>query len=276
MSRNRQIAVLLTCHNRREKTLKCLDSLFLASLPENHEINVFLVDDGSVDGTANAVKAKFPKVKVIQGNGSLFWTKGMYLAWESAKNEYDFDFYLWLNDDTFIMQNALEILLADSILKQDQSIICGRCKSKQTDEITYGGYSLKNRGKIINNESLQLCDYFNGNIVLIPRSAFQTVGNLDSGFVHCLGDYDYGLRAKKMSVSSWVTAESIAICDNNILPKWCNPETSLKIRLKYFYTPLGAEPFKYFIYANRHFGFITAVKTFVSLHFRVLFPKIWV
>ena len=43
-----KIAAILTCHNRKEKTLACLHSLFSII----STIDVFLVDDGSTDGTS--------------------------------------------------------------------------------------------------------------------------------------------------------------------------------------------------------------------------------
>ena len=46
------ISVLMTCHNRRELTLKCL-GLLLSQIGE--DARVYLVDDGSTDGTAVAV-----------------------------------------------------------------------------------------------------------------------------------------------------------------------------------------------------------------------------
>jgi GT2 family glycosyltransferase len=117
-----QLAVLLTCHNRREKTLAALTSLFAQTVlqplsaqttaqsikqtyaqsnaqtrrPANMEttfisaelsiprLTVFLVDDGCTDGTAAAVAAHFPHVQIIQGSGQLFWNRGMRLAWQSA------------------------------------------------------------------------------------------------------------------------------------------------------------------------------------------------
>ena len=46
------IAVLLTCHNRKEKTVACLTELYNCTIPANYAFEVFLVDDGSTDGTA--------------------------------------------------------------------------------------------------------------------------------------------------------------------------------------------------------------------------------
>ena len=81
-----KIAILMTCHNRRETTLRCLESLALEKRVGvgQWKIDVFLVDDGSTDGTDEAVKATFPKVNVIRGTGNLYWAKGMELAWKTC------------------------------------------------------------------------------------------------------------------------------------------------------------------------------------------------
>ena len=94
-----KISVLLTCHNRKEKTLICLRKLFEQDV-RNVEFDVFLVDDGCTDGTAEAVREEFPKIHIIQGDGSLFWNRGMCLAWEEARKNGAHDAVLWLNDDT--------------------------------------------------------------------------------------------------------------------------------------------------------------------------------
>lgn len=44
------LAVLITVHNRKEKTLKCLQLLH-AQLPmEGYQVDIYLTDDGCTDG----------------------------------------------------------------------------------------------------------------------------------------------------------------------------------------------------------------------------------
>lgn len=78
------IAVLLTVHNRKEKTLCCLQNLFKQKIPNGYQIEVYLTDDGCTDGTPEAVHEQFPAVHIIKGDGSLFWNRGMYTAWDTA------------------------------------------------------------------------------------------------------------------------------------------------------------------------------------------------
>ena len=55
-----RITALLASHNRRPKTLACLSSYFAQEVPDDVTLSAVLVDDGSTDGTADAVRERFP------------------------------------------------------------------------------------------------------------------------------------------------------------------------------------------------------------------------
>lgn len=269
------IAVLITCHNRREKTLSCLHSLYNCALPDTHKLHIYLVDDQSTDGTSDAVKNEFPLVNIIQGNGKLFWNRGMHLAWETAAKANDFEFYLWLNDDTFLFQEALEKVLNAANSTENRAIIVASSSSKRTGELTYGG--LTRSGKKINPcDKLQETATFNGNCVLIPKFAYQKVGKLDPLFHHTLGDIDYGFRTKSNGIKSYVAPGFLAYCERHeTLAKWCLKEITFLERVKSLYSPLGLPPYYHFRYDLRHFGIVIAFKHFFSIHLRLLVPQLW-
>jgi len=271
------IAVLITCFNRKQKTLECLNSLFdQIWLNDSFFIEVFLVDDGSTDGTANAVAKDFPSVNIIKGDGNLYWNRGMHKAWSTASRKNKYDFYLWLNDDITLFKNAIVELLACYKLVGESSIICGSTCSKISGNFTYGG---KNQaGKpIVPDGAPRQCGVMNGNCVLISQDIFKTVGFIDPIFIHAIGDYDYGFRAQKKGYTIFTTRAYIAFCeDDTRLPKWCLQATPFKERLKSLYSPLGnSHPYYYFIYEKRHFGILTAIKHFFSIHLRVIRPSLW-
>lgn len=270
----KEIAVLITCHNRKEKTLACLAALYKCAIPQGYVFSVFLVDDGCTDYTAKAVSEKFPAVTIIKGNGKLYWNRGMRLAWSTAAIK-GFDYYLWLNDDTSLFKDGLIDLLAVIENKGNDIIVCGVTQSILSDTITYSGF--KNRMMVMPNGEIQACDSFNGNIVLIPNVVYQKVGNLDNKFSHSIGDLDYGLRAKKKGIDIYITTKAIAYCENNPqLPLWCRPEKPFLTRLKFLYSPLGySTPLEYFVYKRRHFGILIAIQHFFTIHLRLLFPKLW-
>ena len=73
-------------------------------------MKVYLVDDGSTDGTSEAVQQEWTDVQVIRGDGTLFWNHGMRRAFSEAVKG-DHPFYLWLNDDTILLEDSLTSLL---------------------------------------------------------------------------------------------------------------------------------------------------------------------
>jgi GT2 family glycosyltransferase len=248
----------------------------MSILPRGYSLDVFLVDDGSSDGTAYAVKQNFPQVNIITGNGQLFWNRGMHMAWQLAIQLYDYDYYLWLNDDTYIFQTALNELLLASDLNENKAIIVAATCSKVTGKTTYSGVNLKS-GLIHPEDKLVQVDTFNGNFVLIPKFVYKVVGNLDDFFHHSIGDYDYGLRAKRQNIKSYLAPGFLAYCESHDqMPKWCIPSIPFKQRLFSLYSPLGhCHPYHFFRYELRHFGLIVAVKHFFSIHLRLFFPTLW-
>jgi GT2 family glycosyltransferase len=272
MSGQKNIAVLLTCHNRKDKTLQCLDDLFhQQGLGIDFFLDVFLVDDGSTDGTAEAIKLKFPLVNIIQGDGNLYWNRGMHLAWKTAANTSDFDYYLWLNDDTFLFKDAIKTVL---ITKFDYGIVCGSTTSIKNDIISYGGFTKNQDRLVIPNGEYQSCDYLNGNCVLVSKKVFDLVGNLDPIFQHALGDFDYGLRAKKMGIALYVAPKFIGVCDTHPeLPKWMSASVKIKDRIKNLYSASsGCYPPEFFVYDKRHNGLLSAFFHYFTIHLRVMFP----
>lgn len=268
------IAIILTVHNRKDKTLYCLQNILRQQKQGKYDISIFLTDDGCTDGTAEAIRSTYPNVIIIQGDGTLFWNRGMYKAWEKASQTKDFDYYLWLNDDTTLLPNALTGLLDES-LKRPNSVIVGSTHSSSSPkETTYGGLF---SGRIIQpNGFLQKCQTFNGNIVLIPKSIFHQIGNLDWTYQHAIGDLDYGFMCTRAGKEIYVSSEFRGICDRNSLPpKWIRPDVPFKERWNNFYSPLGyGQPGPFFYYNKKHFGMLRAIKIYISNHFRLFFPWI--
>jgi len=271
-----KIAVLLTCFNRKAKTLKCLTNLYKQDgHKEQFSIDVYLVDDASTDGTFEAVHENFPEVNLIRGNGQLFWNRGMYTAWRAALDG-EYDYYMWLNDDTILFNDAILELLSCSKLVIKACLVCGATSSEITNEFTYGG-ATKEGVSIIPNGEIQRCDIINGNCILVSNAAVKLAGILDPIYLHANGDHDYGLRLLKLGGVIITTRKYIANCERNTyLPKWCYSSTPFLERMKVLYSPLGnSHPVYFFIYEKRHFGFLTAIKHFLSIHLRVLMPSLW-
>lgn len=272
----KQIAVLLTVFNRKFQTLQCLENLFKQDTPEGYNIKVYLTNDGCTDGTPQAVQEKFPSVKIIQGDGNLFWNRGMWTAWNCASKENDYDFYLWLNDDTYLYKDSILRLLTESSKFGDKNVIVGStCAVGNKDKITYGGWGENGLYKdiSINHE----CGAINGNIVMIPKYSFDKLGMNDPYFRHAAGDTDYGLRAKENGLPCITAIGIYGECNLHDRPTvWMDPSQPFRKRWKNFMSPLGNNPFEFFYFKRKHFGLFKACVTFCTMWIHFLLPWFWI
>jgi GT2 family glycosyltransferase len=273
---NLSISVLITCHNRKDKTLECLRLLFLQNgINNDFNIKVFLVDDGSTDGTSEAIANQFSEVRIIQGNGNLFWNRGMHLAWGVASKESNPDFYLWLNDDVELEANAILVLLNNSKINALE-IINGPTYWGDEKYTTYSGYD-ENNHLLFPNGRKQICSYFNGNIVLVSKNVFKILGNLEYTYRHGLGDFDYCYRANKIAIKLYMAPQHLGKCEgNNKIKGFLDHSIPIIRRLQLLYHPLsGASPLEFWLLAFRKAGVLSALKYLISIHFKVLFPKLF-
>lgn len=266
------VAVLLTVHNRRETTLRCLRAFSACERPEGMRFDLFLTDDGSTDGTAEAVRAEFPAVEIISGDGNLYWCRGMVAAWEAAAAREDYGAYLWLNDDTFLYPDALTHLFASADRHPD-AVIVGPVRSAVTGEFSYGGRA-RQHPMPPEGEEKQV-PLFDGNIVLVPASVYHRFGMLDRRFSHAMGDTEYGARIFHKGGRIWQTAEYLGTCERHErMDDWCNPEVPLRKRWKALHSPRGCNPREFFLY-DRHNGIPVAMFHYCGIYLRTLFPSWW-
>jgi GT2 family glycosyltransferase len=221
-----RVVAVLTCFNRKALTLACLQALAVTASRAGVQPEAVLVDDASPDGTAAAVRERFPWVEVIEGSGSLFWNRGMHLAFGHAMQR-GADFYLWLNDDTQLVPDALPSLLAQAaeLERRDgrPAIVSGASAEPGSRTISYGGRVATSRLRPFKfelvwseNEALP-CTALEGNCVLVPQRVAARVGNLDPAFEHAMGDTDYGLRALRAGFGLYVGKGVAGHCSPNSL-----------------------------------------------------------
>ncbi len=259
------VAVLVCCHNRREKTLACLTALFANRLPQGLTLSVILVDDGSTDGTGAYIRDQFPMVEILKGDGNLYWNRATHWAFARAM-EIGFDVYLWLNDDTILFPAAVSSLvrtLREVREKGRPGIVTGSTRDPVKNILTYGGLIANNRLRpfrytLLEPQSEVLeCHTMNGNCVLIPHEVAAIVGNLESRFSHALGDMDYGLRARKAGFKIFVIPGYVGICGRNaVAGTFKDRSLPLRERLRKVMQPKGLPPDVWLLFTRRHAGIL--------------------
>jgi GT2 family glycosyltransferase len=277
------IAVLLTTYNRKQKTISCLESLQRQKLSEGVILNTFLTDDASSDGTAEAVKYTFPSVNIFRGSGSYFWAGGMRNSWKEALSS-NADYYLLLNDDTVLTENAISILLGNSDMprKKNQipAICIGSTMDENTGKISYGGRGLNSRiiwssGQLISSKIEYVpCDIANANIMLVPAEIVEKIGILSNTYTHGLADYDYTLRAKKAGFNVVVAPGFLGTCVDDHGKNWKSTNTTLKERIAYLKSPKGLAYKEYLQFIKDHFP-LSYPSAFFKLWIKTFFPVVW-
>jgi GT2 family glycosyltransferase len=242
--RPKQIAVLITCFNRKETTLSCLRALAEQELPPGYAVRTFLTDDGCTDGTGDAVRREFPDVTVLQGDGSLYWVGGTTLAWNAARPA---DFYLWLNDDVQLRPGALRTMLeVHDASTASATIVVGATCDPDVGKTCTGGLrriSWHNVSVMDPSEEVQTCDSMSGNIVLVPRAVEAQIGALDTSYRHYFADGDYGMRARKHGVQLLLAPGALGLCRLNTLAN-TSFDASLTVaqRWRKMFGPKGYRP----------------------------------
>lgn len=259
-----RIAALATSFNRRELTLSSLRSLFAQCGIDHLNLTVFLLDDCSSDGTADAVAAQFPMVRLLRGDGKLFWNGAMRVAFQAAMRE-DFDAFLWFNDDSIFCPDALARLVAcsnEQIARGNPAIVTGSLRSPSTGTLTYGGWKKRPSGLHLHFERVTPdqvrpipCHTTNGNFVLIPKEIVAVLGNLEPTFTHRFGDLDYGLRAQRAGFSVIVAPGFHGSCSGNTSERtWRDLRMSRKERWRHLISPKGVPWREWLLFTQRHFG----------------------
>jgi GT2 family glycosyltransferase len=273
-----RVVAVLTCFNRKPLTLACLDALAVAARRAGARLEAIVVDDASPDGTASAVRERFPWAVVIAGSGSLFWNRGMHKGFALAL-ERPADHYLWLNDDTHLMPDALASLLAQSAaLRSSLSagvILVGATAEQGSQRVSYGGRVAASRLRPFNYHLVYSdhepvpCDAIEGNCVLIPHDVAMRVGNLDPLFEHAMGDTDYGLRARSLGVRSFVARGIAGHCSPNPLSgTYFDTTLPLAERWKLVRSRKGLPVRSWRHFCRRHGGFLW------PLHFAWPYAKV--
>lgn len=270
----KKIAVLMTCFNRVKTTLACLERLFAQKVPEGYSFDVWLVDDASPDKTGEKVKTAFPQVNVILSPGSLFWAKGMRLAWDKADEACDYDYFLWLNDDLMLYTTTIAAAIEDLANIGDEAVLVGACAQKEgLSELSYGVPSAKGRRIQPNGATPELTPMagMNGNFVLIPKTVYKKVGKICGEFYHGMADWDYGHLLKENGVPKYCASHIVGVCPQQPERYLHSKGFSLKQRIHVLFSPKGLCVHDTYLFRRRHFGLLRAIISVVHVTCKALF-----
>lgn len=210
------MAIVIPVHNRRNVILNCLDQLQNLK-KDGFCADIVIIDDGSTDGTTEAISKEFPYVTVLKGDGNLWWAGGVNMGLEFALN-HGYDFIYVMNDDTELLPDSLQILY-DTLKEYDNAVCSSVIMDREKNIIVAGagltGFFKKERSQV----SGKFHDSYSGRIikadtlatksVLIPTVIAKKVGYFDAKhFPHNYSDFEYFIRVKEMGFSLLVNMDS--------------------------------------------------------------------
>lgn len=190
--------IVIPARNRKSLTLACLHSLTRQTCSD---FAVVVVDDGSTDGTSDAIQESFPQVHLIRGSGDLWWTcatnLGVLHALERGATR-----VLTLNDDLECAPDCIERLVQAASSHPNALLGCAACDIA-TGKLTHKGTCVDWKSARFDGPAqpsgsdLLEVSHLPGRGMLVPARVFQQIGLFDArGLPHYGADYDFSLRAK--------------------------------------------------------------------------------
>jgi N-acetylglucosaminyl-diphospho-decaprenol L-rhamnosyltransferase len=106
------LEIIVVSYNTCQLTTNCLDSVYRALDGSRLEAHVWVVDNASVDDSADLVHARFPQATLVASADNLGFAGGTNLALARIAAGSPPRHVLLLNPDTLVAEGALEALVA--------------------------------------------------------------------------------------------------------------------------------------------------------------------
>ena len=205
MSQQPSVACIVLSYQGKALVLQTLESLYRLDYPR---FRVVVVDNGSSDGTSEAVAAAWPQATLLRIEQNQGISVGLNLGIRHVLEAGD-DYLLLLNNDIEVRADMVKELVA--VAESDPSIGAVGPKAyyySDRDRLWSAGGQLHFRQSITDErgnleidrgqyDRTEEMDYVNGCAMLVPRRAQLDVGLWDGSFLVSVEDADWCMRAKK-------------------------------------------------------------------------------
>lgn len=204
--RHERVGALVVNWNRKKDTLECIDSLLGSTYPS---LVVYVVDNGSTDGSADTIAERYPIVRLIRSETNLGFAGGNNLGLERMMaNGVDFAFLV--NNDVVVAHDAVDWLMAGVhgypgvgvlcpkvLLHSDPSTIwsAGGMLDPATGVATQRHYGEKSNGQ---SKVAAEVDYAVGCAMLVKMEAVRAAGLMDSRYFMYYEEADWCRRIREV------------------------------------------------------------------------------
>ena len=125
------VSIIIVNYNTKQLLLDCLASIYKQT--KDIQFEVIVSDNGSIDGSIEAIKEMFPQVIIIENKANLGFGAANNRGLAIAKGEYIF----YLNSDTVLLNNAVKIFYDYWNSASDKENIGALGCNLQTDDGCY-------------------------------------------------------------------------------------------------------------------------------------------
>jgi GT2 family glycosyltransferase len=205
-----EISVIVPLYNKAPYVSRAIRSVLVQ---DSSFAEIIVVDDGSTDGTAGLVKARFPGTVLLRGDGNLWWTGatnlGLQYALEHAGAR---DFILLLNNDITLQPDFQEVITRSAMHHPGALIGSVALSDEDKTTIADGGirinwrtakYTALAAGEdyqtvVRRGIAVEPVDVLTGRGTLVPVQVFRRVGLYDQKHLpHYGADYEFSIRARR-------------------------------------------------------------------------------
>lgn len=211
-----KVFIIILNWNNYKDTAECLESLAKIRYP-NYEI--ILVDNGSSDGSADALEKEFPRVTLLRNPVNAGFAGGNNIGIKQALMS-GADYVLLLNNDTTVSGDFLDVLIDFGQDHESVGILGPKvfCYGDPQQIWSMGGYFRRGKGSMntighnrpdsARFQKAVEVDYVPGCAILIKKYVFEKIGLLDEDYFFFAEESDFCLRAKKDGFQVFVVPAS--------------------------------------------------------------------
>src|SRR5260221_13375042 len=141
------VSILIVDYNGQADTRECLKSLKVIS-HTNFSFSVIVVDNGSKESLDIPESAQPPKTHILRSDSNLGFTEGNNLGYQYAKEHYQPDYILLLNNDTVVEPHFIEHLLECAKKNEKIGLVAPKIYFFPNREFHHDSYQKSERGHV--------------------------------------------------------------------------------------------------------------------------------
>jgi GT2 family glycosyltransferase len=203
--------------NSKQMTIDCIHSVLKS---EYRNFKVFVVDNGSTDGSVDSLRKEFgDNITILESDKNLGYVKGMNYGLENTIL-YNPDYFLIMNNDTHIDSNAMHALVKCSIKHNNKCLVTGKVYHYERNNIiqTVGsyydlktlhgskiGYNEEDGGQYDKEEEREMIDDI---FMLLPSEVYRIYGGYSPYFSFNCEQSDLIMRIKKAGYKVYYTPDA--------------------------------------------------------------------